>query len=233
MRVLATVAVILIILEAVLALAFWGGWVWIGGWSGGVILLVSALLLLALPWIGDLHIHYDSVNNQTEVRLSWWGRLTLQTKPTREIRGRVFLIPWRRKLKKKARVTRRECEPERGRKLVGWGTDKFYPVVRALLAVLQATHQLLWESREFSVYVQAPTQIEPADRTIAGLVGARTLGPLDFSCSGQGERRVRVHYQTGLLQGALTLLYMYLQGRPRALASLWKSARIGAAEDKL
>lgn len=237
MRVLLAVALVLIILEAVLALAFWGGWVWIGGWRGGLILLAGVLLLLALPWIGDLYLDYDSMNNETRMRLSWWGRLVLRTRPTKEIRGRVFFIPWRKKLDRKtAKVEPREDvgrAPQVAWRFVRWGADNFNPVVRMLLAGLQAAHELLWESREFRVYVQAPTQLEPADRTIAGLVGDRTVGPLDLSCGGGGQRRVQVHYRTGLLRATLTLLYMALQGRLHLLASLHKSARKEAAKERL
>lgn len=231
-----TVALVLILLEVVLVLAFWGGWVWIGGWPGGVILLAGVSLLLALPWVGDLQIDYDTTTNETDLRLSWWGRLTLQTKPLRELRGRVLGIPWRRKLgakERKARHKERERRAERGRKLLRWATGNFDPVVRALLAALQAAHELLWESRELTVYVQAPTQIEAADRIITGLVGARIVGPLDLRSAGKGERRVRVHYQIGLLRATLTLLYAFLQGRPRALAALRKSATKQAEKEKL
>ena len=240
MRVLVTVALVLILLEVVLALAFWGGWAWLGGWSGGVILLVGVLLLLALPWLGDLQIDYDTRSNEAKVVLSWWGGFTLQTKAIREIRGRFFFIPWRKTFEEKKTILRAKEEEkggerarEQGRKFVHWGTENFYPVVQALLAVVQGTHELLWESRELSLHVQAPTQIEPADRTIAGLVGARTLGPLDLNCAAKGERRVRVHYQIGLLRAALTVLYTYLQGRPQVLASLQKSAQKQAEKKKL
>ncbi len=236
MRVLVTLALILIFLEAILALAFWGGWVWIGGWPGAVILVAAVFLLLAVPWIGDLHIDHDSLNNQTQLRASWWGRLTLQTKPSKQITVRVLFIPWRKKLeaqKAKAITEHREKRTEEGWQLLGLAKGNFNPVVRTLLAVLQAAHELLWESREFKVYVQAPTQIESADRAIAGLAGARTLGPVDLNCGSTGKRRVRVHYQIRLLRATLTLLYMSLQSRPRVLASLWKSARKEAAKERL
>lgn len=229
MRVFSITVLLVVLVEVILGLAFWAGWAWIGGWPGGVFLLAVVFLLLLLPWIGDLELDYNSRAGQTKIRLGWWGHLTAQTRPGGEVRGRFFLIPWRKKPdKKKLKPEKAEEEErlarEKARGIFRVGADNFEETVRLLLAGLQAGHELLWGARDLSVAVRAPTQIEPADRALAGVVGARKLGPVELDCTASGERQVQVHYQIGLLRAALIGLHLVLEGRPRAVVSSLRSA---------
>ncbi len=224
MRVIVVVALMVILLEVLLAAAFWAGKVWVGGWLGGTILLVAAVLLLVLPWIGDLQADYDTQTGQARLRLSWWGRVTFQPAPTKEMRIQILFIPWRKKLDPRQPKPVRPSDTERqqtlARRLVSGAMGNFEDTGRALIAVVQAVHELVWESGDFGVSVQSPTETQPADQAIAGLVGTRALGPIELSCTADGQRRVQAHYRIGLLRAALTLLYMVLQGRLRRLTSL-------------
>lgn len=233
MRVFAVAALILLLLEAVLLLAFLAGFYWLGGWLPGVLLCAVVFLLLLLPWLGDLVVHYESAAGRVAVRMSWWGHMTYQGKPDRELRIRVLGIPWRKRMEERKPKEKPDVEPEvaqeaRRRRRWGmmrWGRQNVEQLIRLLLTGLQAGHEMLCASKELRVRVGAPTQISYADQAIAGAVGRRRLGPLELRCAADGERRVTVHYRIGLLRAALTGLCVAAQAKPWKLARAMKAAQ--------
>jgi len=232
MRVLATVALIVVLLEAVLALAFFVGYWWLGGWQPGLMLLGAALLLIVLPWVGNLEVDYDSDGHRTAVRLGWWGQVNLAMKPEREIRVRLLGIPWRKKMKAKETEEEQPEKPEprrrhreRARSLMRMSLENFEDIARILPLGLHALNEIIWEARQVKVEVQSPTGNKFADAAIAGVVGHRGLRMLDLNCKATGERRVHVRYQIALLRGVLSMLYVIIQGRPWRLAASIRAAK--------
>jgi hypothetical protein len=223
MRVLAVVALLVLVVELVVGFAFFAGYRWLGGWQPAVLLSAGVLLLMALKWMGSLDLHYDSEAGRVSIRVTWWGAVVLTTKPEREVEVRILGIPWRRRLKAKvpAEAELEEAERERRReqkhRAMRESAAHWPEMIPALPAGLQLLSDLLCEAREIEVKVRAPTQNELADGIIAGVVGHRGVGPLDLQCSGKGERRVQVHYRIGLLRAALCALYAGIQAGPSML----------------
>lgn len=226
MRVLAVVGLLVVLVELVVGFAFFAGYRWLGGWQPAVLLSAGVVLLMAVKWMGSLDLHYDSEAGRVTVRVTWWGAVTVTTKPEREIEVRILGIPWRRRLKAKApeepeaeeaEAAERERRREQKRRAMRESAAHWPEMIPALPAGLQLLSDLLCEAREIEVKVRAPTQNELADGIIAGVVGHRGVGPLDLQCSGKGERRVQVHYRIGLLRAALCGLYAGIQAGPSML----------------
>ncbi len=248
MRVFVSVALVVLLLEATLILAFLAGYYWIGGWVPGALLCAIVLLLIVMPWIGDLEVLFDSAKEALDVRLAWWGSARVRLRPTVEVRGRFLLIPFTRRARaRKKPVSPREAEhqaaepgpptaeprPEEppGRRRPGrhlWRaiteriTEKGLGLEKLgdlVLAAGRAAHELLWRAKDLSVVVQSPTGNDTADTAIAGFVGHRTLGPVDLKCTPRGSRRIRVFFRIGLLRAALAAFLFLVEGKPPRRAS--------------
>ena len=225
-RVLVAVTAIVVLFEALLALAFFVGYYWVGGWEAGLLLCAGLLLMILLPWLGSLEADYDTDGHRVSVRLSWWARLAAQSKPQREVKGRVLGIPWRKKLKteKVAEQTEeQELEEETRADQDGGWREQFRgmsveDMTRLAPAALQALADLVWEAQELRLELHAPTGHGLADTVIAAVVGHRGLGPLDLQCTDTGDRRVRVRFRIGMLRAGLAVLYLAIQARPLHLA---------------
>src|SRR5262245_17939954 len=216
MRLIWIVALGVLAFEIILALAFWAGWAWIGGWPGGLGLLALALVLMILPWLGDLSVDVDSEIAKADVGLGWIGRFTRSGEPKRETRMRFLFFHWtqrdgaprKKKRKKPARVQGRR----RGR--VGTVLDSVPPIFRMVSAAGQALVDLALEAHEFSVEVQSPTPLQRANTALAGFIGTRQLGPLRLQVSGRGERAFRLRYRIKFARAAAIALSALVQARP-------------------
>ncbi len=209
MRVLATVAVILLLLEALLAFACYAGYFWLGGGLWGTVLVVGVILLIIAPWIGEMRVEMNSQEGRLAARLGWWFSLRATQKP-RETRMRIVFIPLR--LRPQPRAKKPPSPPEeapRKRRT----RPSAESIIQMIPAALQALVDLLWEAREVSVRVQAPVQYPYVDAGIVGVVGERHWGPLDLTTTATGDRAVSVRYRAGLLRTTLTVLYALIQGR--------------------
>lgn len=226
MRVLGVVALMVVLIEALLAFAFFAGYWWLGGWEAGLLLSGGVLLLLTAPWVGGLVVDYHSDGHRAQARLGWWGTLAFTAKPEREITIRILGIPWRKKLKAREpeekpdevdeieRELRRQLRRERRAEALRKAAGDWEEIARLLPSGLQLATDLLCDARELQVKVQAPTGNELADGVIAGIVGHRGVGPIDLRCTADTERRVQVHYHIGLCRAALGALYVAIQGLP-------------------
>ena len=210
MRVLLTVALIVVFLEAVVAFACFAGWYWLGGGLWGTVLVAAVIVLIIAPWIGEMRVEMDSQEGWLAVSMGWWFALRATQDP-REMRMRIVILPLRFRPKSdaekpprspKTAATKRRARPSAA------------SIVRMVPAALQALVDLLWEARELSLRVQAPVQNPYADAGIAALVGKKHWGPMHLSTVGTGDRAVWLRYRAGLLRATLTLLYCALQGRP-------------------
>jgi len=214
MRLIWIVALGVFALELILGLAFWAGWAWIGGWPGGLGLLALALVLMILPWLGDLTVDVDSDIAKADVGLGWIGRFTRTGEPKRETRMRFLFFRWTqrdgvpRKKKKPVRVR----APRRGR--VGAVLDSAPSIFRMVSAGAQALVDLALEAHEFSVEVQSPTPLSRANTALAGIIGTRQLGPLRLHVSGHGERAFRLRYRIKFARAAAIALSALVQARP-------------------
>jgi len=217
MRALLAVALILVLLEAVLAFACYAGYQWLGGGLGGTLLVAAVALALVAPWIGELRVAGDSAAGTLTARFAWWGSLSVHSRPPRELCVRFLCVPLRFRAKpgKKPKIARRRKRAEKKPR----GRVSAEAAARLAPAALQVLVDLLLEAREMSVHVQAPVQHPWADGVLAAAVGERRLGPVNLTVTGSGKRKVRLRYRIGLLRGTLILLYAALQGRPWRLAS--------------
>lgn len=229
LRVLTAVTVIVILFQALLALAFFAGYYWVGGWEAGALFCGGLLLLVLLPWTGSLEADYDTDGHRVSVRLSWWGRLMVQREPEPIVAGRVLGIPWRKRLKAKEppEETEEEAEEPDEEEAVAERPSRWrahlsgmsaQDIIRLVPVALQGIVDLLWEARELKLKVQAPTGNDFADTAIAAVVGHRGLGSLDLRCTATGERRLQVHFRIGMLRAGLAVLYLVIQARPLELA---------------
>ena len=215
MRLIWIVALGLLALEIILALAFWAGWSWIGGWPGGLGLLALALVLMILPWLGDLTVDVDSEVAKADVGLGWIGRFTRMGEPKRETRMRFLFFHWTRRdgvPRKKKKKPARARAPRRGR--VAAVLDSAPPIFRMVSAGAQALIDLALDAHEFSVEVQSPTALSRANTALAGIIGTRQLGPLRLQVSGRGERAFRLRYRIKFARAAAIALSALIQARP-------------------
>ena len=244
MRMAGAVTIGVVILEVLLAGAFLLGFFWLGDWQAGLLCAGVLLLLIVLPWMGELKLVFDSAGPKGAVRVGWWGRATFAVgESATRVVVRVLGIPIRRTLPRKPAEEPEaeeevgpEAEPEpapeaepteKPTKL--WkrvNSDTIEGVLRALGSATGATCELVWGAEEIRVSVQDPVGQEMADSALEQVVGSREVGPLDLTVStGPGERRVRAIYRIGLLRAALAGVQMAIDGRLVALARRMKKAR--------
>ncbi len=247
MRMAAAVALLVLVLELLLALAFVLGSHWVGGWRGGLLVTGAVLLLIVLPWLGDLRIWFDSAGPAATVKLAWWGRLTFRTSPkATELRVRVLFIPWTRRTAKDEKPDAESAEqpvpeeqvegeaaaprPRRATVLRRLNADTVEGITRLALSGLQAANHLVWSAAEIKVRVDDVVQQETADRTLERVFGLRGVGPIDIMmATDEGKRRVRLRYRIGLLRTALAGLQVFVEGRPMAVARSMKRRDDGEA----
>lgn len=202
--------------EVLLALAFWAGWAWIGGWPGGLGLSALVLVLLILPWIGDLSVDVDSEIAKADVGLGWIGRITRLGAPKQETRFRLLFVRWTQRdgdaRKKKEKKPQRVKAPRRGP--VGTVLDSASPILQMVSAGGQALVSLAMEAHELSLEVQSPTPLSRANTALAGIIGTRKIGPLRLQVTGSGERAIRFRYRIKLVRAAAIGLNALVQARP-------------------
>ena len=232
MRAIKLSCALLFLLEALLALAFLAGFFWCGGWRAGLLCSASLLVLICLPWLGDLELDYDSRPGRLRLVLGWWGLVTSESSSTPP-QLRLLGIRFRPKRRKPSAPSSEPPETpaetpapfERARDSAGWASENFDSLVRLLLAALQASHELLWGAKELQLKVQSPVQYEWADLALAALIRERKVGPVDLQCTALGPRRIKVHYRAAMLNAALIALAFAADGRPRRLLAEWKKER--------
>ena len=234
MRVIAAGALGALALEALLALAFWGGWAWLGGATGGFAAAAVLAIALALLAAGDVEVVHDSGVGLSDVRLGWLARITRRSRGpggTAETRIRVLCVAWtQRDGAGRARPGRPPRTPRRAIERLRALRDGAEPAARALTAAAPALHDLMWDARELSVRVQSPTRLAFADRALARWIGHRRLGPADIRFADGETREFAVRYRIGLARAALTLIAATVQAQPQRLARALRRRDAGAWE---
>lgn len=257
MRMAGATALLVLAVELLIGLAFLAGWFWIGGLPGGLIFGGGVLLLLVLPWLGELAVRFDSAGPAAAVRISWWGRFSFrQTPDASEFCVRIFGIPVRRSSSKpspeatgepqaaepsapeaKAEVSEAGKAPapsastRAARFMRKLNADTIEGTTRMTLAGLAAANDLLWGAREIVIRLDDMTEHQIADRTLRRIFGGRSVGPLDLIVmTGEGKRRVRLRYRIGLFRVAMNALQVVVEGRPLRLKAAMERAK-SAPED--
>lgn len=248
MRMAEAIALLLLGIEALVGLGFIAGWYWLGGLRGGLIIGGFILLLIVLPWLGELAVRFDSAGPAAAVRISWWGRLSFHETPdASEFCVRVLGIPFRRSRPKqspepapKPAIVAEPSTPEAEtaempeapaqRKAASLmrrvSADTLEGMTRMSLAGLAATNDLLWGAREITVRLDDVTEHEGVDRALQHIFGARTVGPLDLLLmTGDGTRRVRLRYRIGLFRLAMNGLQVFVEGQPLRLKAVMEQAK--------
>jgi len=228
MRVFTGVFIWVLLSEMLVGLGFLAGYYWIGGWQMGLLVTGAALLIMLLPWLGELRAQYDSASERVEVRMGWWGRVRYQRKPRAMLEVRACGIPWRRELDKPqasaepsepvppAQPAAKKSRPPRRRWQVT--PEKLGDFGRALLSALVASNDLIWDAREIRVQVDSPTEHKLPDQIIEKVVGHRGVDPIDIKLTaGDGKRHIRVRYRIGLFRAMVICVCAALQGRVWAL----------------
>jgi hypothetical protein len=109
MRMAGAVTVAVLIIEALLAGAFALGFYWLGGFEWGLLFSGVMLLLIVLPWLGELKVVFDSCGPRGGVKVGWWGRASfVQREDVGHLVVRVLGIPIRRTMGAEGE----EAEPE-------------------------------------------------------------------------------------------------------------------------
>ena len=223
MRTILAGALVALLVELILALAFWAGWAWLGsalgGAWGGALMTAIAAIVLALAGSGDLEVDFDSAVGRTDVRCGRLARVVSGATPQGSglrLRIRILFVSWTRDL-----------PPARagGGRSMARGLDA-ETLSRLISAAVPALNDLFWESRELSLVVRAPTGMRVADQVLVGLVGERRFGPAKLSVAGGEKRAVSIHYRIPLYRAALTFLAAFAQAQPQRLA---RALREGAA----
>lgn len=243
MRMAGASALLVLAVELLVGLGFLAGWHWIGGLRGGLIVGGVMLLLIVLPWLGELAVRFDSAGPAAAVRISWWGRFFFRETPeASEFCVRVFGIPFRRSKPKQppepvmpaepsaAEAEAEVLEPPARRKGASFlrkvNADTIEGVTRMGLAGLAAANDLLWGAREIVVRLDDLTEREVVDRALHRVFGARGVGPLDLIVmTGDGTRRVRLRYRIGLLRVAMNALQVFVEGQPLRLRAAMEETK--------
>lgn len=101
MRMTGAVTLGVLIIEALLAGAFALGFYWLGGWQWGLLFAGLLLLVIVLPWLGELKIVFDSEGPKGAVKIGWWGRVSFADRKTAtHVVIRIIGIPIRRRMDK-------------------------------------------------------------------------------------------------------------------------------------
>jgi len=216
MRLLRIVVLGVLAVEVLLALAFWAGWTWIGGWPGGLALFALVLVLMVLPWLGDLAVDIDSEAARADVKLGWIGRVTRLGEPTHKTKFRFLFFRWTRPkgtLWEQVKKKPKQVKPSR-RPPVATILDSASPILQMVTAGGRALVNLAMEAHELSLEVQSPTPLDRANTVLAGIIGTRKIGPLRLQVSGNGERAIRFRYRIKLVRAAAIGLNALVQARP-------------------
>lgn len=218
MRSILAGVVLALVAQAVLALAFWAGSVWLGMWLawpwGGIALAAAVAALLAIALAGDLELDHDSAAARTDLRFGWVARVTSERRPFEVVtRTRVLFVSWTRR-----RAAEDDAQERRSSSAGGswWSRMRrsAEPVSRLLSAAAPALTDLIWEAREMRVRIESPTEFEFADRALAALLGRRHLGPLEIQVAEGGARAFQARYRVRLYRAVLIAISVWAQGRP-------------------
>ena len=99
MRMAGAVTLGVLIIEALLAGAYALGFYWLGAWHWGMLFAGALLLLIALPWAGELKLVFDSAGPRGAVKVGWWGRASfVKGASATHVVVRVLGIPIRRRM---------------------------------------------------------------------------------------------------------------------------------------
>ncbi|MGI5818494.1 MAG: hypothetical protein ACOX9R_10420 [Armatimonadota bacterium] len=256
MRMAGAVTLGVVIVEALLAGAFVLGFFWLEGLQWGLLFSGLLLLLIVIPWLGELKVVFDSAGPRGAVRVGWWGRVSFtDSASATHLVIRIIGIPIRRRIEKKkpegperaeerdvvetpaaAEPTAEERAPEceakktRVRRARWWerlDSETIEGFGRAIGSAVGATCELVWGADEIRVSVQDPAQRESADAVIEQVFGRRQIGPADLTLArGGGRRRVRAVYRIGLLRAALAGAQVVIDGRVPQLARRMKRAGV-------
>ena len=251
MRVFLTAAILLLIGEAIIGLAFLAGYHWWGGALRGLLVAAVAAIIMIAPWIGDLVIDFDSASGKGVIRLSWWGKVMLQVSAPPSARICLLGICIKR-------VTRRPEKPPRPKRAVKsqrmlrrrmwrWLRRSLRDLVPPVLAGSHLAHVFLWEAREIELTTQSPTQFSLADQMIAKIIGSPRLGgsaPRRLQPGREGKaaakpqpgtlqlrflyprkRRIVFHYRIGLFRISAAAAVALAQARPLRALRAMKEAR--------
>lgn len=104
MRMAGAVTLGVLIIEALLAGAYALGFYWLGAWSWGLLFAGALLLLIALPWAGELKVVFDSAGPRGAMKVGWWGRASfVKGESATLVVVRVLGIPIRRRMEHKTK----------------------------------------------------------------------------------------------------------------------------------
>ena len=162
---------LLLLAEAFAALGFCLGFFWVGGIVPGLVIALACLVLLLLPWLGDLVLEFDSLPREVKVRLAWWARAQVLLGDEKMLRVRLLGLPYRRSLRPREAKPGKPQEPKPD--LKRWARENARDLSRLALSGLQAGSELFWEAKAFSLTVNAPAQADVVDQIVAGLIGRR------------------------------------------------------------
>lgn len=218
-------AVVVMLVEALLGLAFWAGYVWLGGLVPGLLLAAAVLILLILPWVGEVRLAYDSQAQEVRVKVSWWASALVRLSGERELRVRLLGLPLRRQQLAKPQAP--TPAPPAEVDLVGWARRNLCDLMRLALAALQGTNEIARGTKQLTVIANAPTRYDVLDQVIAGAVGTRSAGPVTLQVRPEGPHRVQIRYCVGLCTLLSAGLFVLIQGRARKLSRSLKAARKG------
>jgi len=216
MRTLKFVAFIVILVESIMAFSFWLGFIWLGGWKGGLFLLLIALMILGLPVIGKLEVECNLLRGITKIKLGWIANIMMSDWTDGEINLRFLFFYWKiRPGSKNGTNKRRYDKMLKTLTLAEITCESLESSIRFLMAFFQALNELISEADVISLKIQAPTQIAEADRFLGIVIGQRSLGTFKLNVVGEGNRELVVRFKIGLLKGILIGLNGYLQSRPK------------------
>lgn len=247
MRMVGAVMLGTIVLQALLAGAFALGYLWLDDWQWGLLFAGLLLLLLLLPWLGQIRVVFDSEGPKGAVRIGWWGRANFRVEGEKtRVVVRIIGIPIRRTIdetsKRKKKPAKKDPPPEaqpgaraepveEKRSPKGWlervrslklpDAQMVEGFSRVAASALGASNEFIWGADEIRLLVSDPAQSEVPDRTLEQAVGSRAVGPVHLIVSKAGERRrVRALYQIGLLRAVLAAVQVAIDGRAVSLARL-------------
>lgn len=131
MRMAGAVALGVIILEALLVGAFLLGFYWLGEVQWGILFAGILLLLIALPWLGELVVRFDSRGPKGEAEIGWWGRAAFaMSGETTHLVVRVLGIPIRRTMRSEKPAAESSDVPSEGEPLPASAQVEPAPVVQ-------------------------------------------------------------------------------------------------------
>ncbi len=236
MRVFLTAALLLLIGEVIIGLAFLAGYHWWGGGLKGLLVVAAVTVIGIAPWIGDLVIDFDSASRSGVARLAWWGKVALQLGTPTTVRISLLGICVRRMARKPEKPRPKRIVRSRRmleRRMWRWLQSSFRDIVPPLLAAGHLAHVFFWDAREIELTLQSPTQFSLADQMIAKIIGSPRLGTLQLHCLYPGTRRIVFHYRIGLFRIAAATAVALAQARPLRSAKRaqrrWEASAVEAA----